>query len=142
MRNESKLGNCVATVVVVMLLSGCMRNHVIYAHRTVGGLDASVVTEPPSGRVTFGYDRHTVAHVPKVESNAFAVGNPASGKAMSVISCTEIATGLTGTTGRVDVRYAETLATGTAATNYATAFASNPAESPFSCFRHNTPEGE
>lgn len=63
---------CITWLIAPILLSGCAANHLVYVHNAVLGIDLSVSAESTT-RFTVGYDRETVAIVPKKAKNKDAM---------------------------------------------------------------------
>ena len=108
----------VMTSLLLVFVVGCMgraRDHLIYHQKTVLGVDISPSPESSDVHVVVGYDRKTVAYVPKIPldhsaapadpnqpSNANCPGEQGSaasgnaGEAMSVVSMSKIIVRLVG----------------------------------------------
>lgn len=105
------------TIVPLVLLSACEPNQLYMGSHTVVGINGAINPEQSTGRLIIGYDRDFAAVVPR--SAPPAPNSPANHRdAMSAIACSDMTVD-----GIALRRYTESIATGQAASSFATRLA-------------------
>ena len=100
----------------ILILSGCEATNLHVVHHTVVGVNAAVSSDQTSGHVIIGYDRNFNTIIPKSVDDQNGNGH----EAMSALSCSEVEVD-----GIFLTKFQESLATGQAAIDFASAVNTN-----------------
>ena len=103
-------------IMMLFALAGCEATNLHVVHHTVVGVNAAVSSDQTAGHVIVGYDRNFNTIIPKSVKDSHGNGN----EAMSALSCSEVEVD-----GIFLTKFQESLATGTAAIQFAQALKNN-----------------